>query len=116
MFSPSSSQQDSLFFEVCQWQQPLETCSNRRIVHAASPSCSLVTGNTLATNFTKAREKANIDWGAGTPATFHEQRSLSERLYSEQRLNTQLLLGHKSRKQTDSYHDDRGKNWITVAI
>ncbi|RLM07329.1 integrase [Gibbsiella quercinecans] len=75
-----------------------------------------VRGNTLTTNFTKARDKANIDWGAGTPATFHEQRSLSERLYSEQGLNTQLLLGHKSQKQTDSYHDDRGKDWIIIAV
>lgn len=75
-----------------------------------------VTGNTLTTNFSKARDKANINWGSGTPATFHEQRSLSERLYSEQRVNTQLLLGHKSQKQTDSYHDDRGKDWITIAV
>lgn len=73
-----------------------------------------VTGNTLTTNFSKARDKANINWGAGTPATFHEQRSLSERLYSEQGLNTQLLLGHKSQDQTDRYHDDRGKDWIKI--
>lgn len=75
-----------------------------------------VTGNTLTTNFSKARDKANINWGTGTPATFHEQRSLSERLYREQGVNTQLLLGHKSQKQTDRYHDDRGKDWITIAI
>ncbi|MGS4241860.1 site-specific integrase [Serratia marcescens] len=75
-----------------------------------------VSGNTLTVNFSKARDKANIDWGYGTPATFHEQRSLAERLYSEQGLNTQLLLGHKSQKQTDRYHDDRGKDWITVAV
>ncbi|MHA7847158.1 site-specific integrase [Serratia sp. D1N4] len=73
-----------------------------------------VSANTLTTNFSKARDLANIDWGSGTPATFHEQRSLSERLYSEQGVNTQLLLGHKSQKQTEQYHDDRGKNWITV--
>lgn len=75
-----------------------------------------VSGNTLTVNFSKARDKANIDWGSGTPATFHEQRSLAERLYSEQGLNTQLLLGHKSQKQTDRYHDDRGNDWITVAV
>ncbi|ARZ01355.1 phage integrase Arm DNA-binding domain-containing protein [Yersinia ruckeri] len=75
-----------------------------------------VTGNTLTTNFSKARDKANISWGSGTPATFHEQRSLSERLYSAQGINTQLLLGHKSQKQTDRYHDDRGKDWITIAV
>lgn len=50
------------------------------------------------------------------PATFHEQRSLSERLYKEQDINTQLLLDHKSQKQTDRYHNDRGKDWVTIAI
>ncbi|RGO38690.1 hypothetical protein DXB20_14315, partial [Escherichia coli] len=47
---------------------------------------------------------------------FHEQRSLSERLYREQGLDTQKLLGHKSRKMTDRYNDDRGKDWIIVDI
>lgn len=75
-----------------------------------------VKANTLTTNFSKSRDKAAIDWGNGTPATFHEQRSLSERLYKEQGINTQLLLGHKSQKQTDRYHDDRGKDWVTIAI
>lgn len=51
-----------------------------------------------------------------TPSTFHEQRSLAERLYEVQGVNTKELLGHKSQRQTDSYHDDRGKDWITVAI
>ncbi|MDP1171701.1 integrase, partial [Klebsiella pneumoniae] len=34
-----------------------------------------VKARTLTMNFSKARDKANIDWSAGTPATFHEQRS-----------------------------------------
>ncbi|MFZ1872215.1 MAG: integrase, partial [Chania sp.] len=38
------------------------------------------------------------------------------RLYREQGINTQLLLGHKSQKQTDRYNDDRGKDWITIAV
>lgn len=38
-----------------------------------------VKSNTLTMNFSKARDLAGIDWGEGTPATFHEQRSLSER-------------------------------------
>lgn len=36
-----------------------------------------VKSNTITMNFSKARDKANIDWGDGTPATFHEQRSLT---------------------------------------
>ncbi|EIV2085470.1 phage integrase Arm DNA-binding domain-containing protein [Klebsiella aerogenes] len=75
-----------------------------------------VKARTLTMNFSKARDKANIDWGSGTPATFHEQRSLSERLYKAQGINTKELLGHKSQQQTDRYHDDRGKDWIILAI
>ena len=75
-----------------------------------------VTANTLTTNFKKARDKTDIDWGEGTPATFHEMRSLSERLYRQQGINTKNLLGHKNQQQTDKYHDDRGKNWIRVLI
>lgn len=77
---------------------------------------SQIKARTLTMNFSKARDKANIDWGSGTPATFHEQRSLSERLYKAQGINTKELLGHKSQQQTDRYHDDRGKDWTTVAI
>lgn len=76
---------------------------------------SQVKSNTLTMNFSKARDLAGIDWGKGSPATFHEQRSLSERLYKEQGLDTQKLLGHKTQQQTDRYHDDRGKGWSKVA-
>lgn len=75
-----------------------------------------VTANTITTNFKKARNKTDIDWGEGTPASFHEQRSLSERLYREQGINTKDLLGHKSQRMTDKYNDDRGKNWVKVVI
>lgn len=72
--------------------------------------------NTITMNFSKARDEAKIDWGDGTPATFHEQRSLSERLYNEQGIETRKLLGHKSQRQTDRYNDDRGKTWIKVTV
>lgn len=75
-----------------------------------------VKANTLTMNFSKARDLARIDWGEGSPATFHEQRSLSERLYKEQGLDTQKLLSHKTQQQTDRYHDDRGKGWSKVAL
>ncbi|EED1439403.1 tyrosine-type recombinase/integrase [Escherichia coli] len=75
-----------------------------------------VKSNTLTMNFSKARDLAGINWGDGSPATFHEQRSLSERLYKEQGLDTQKLLGHKTQQQTDRYHDDRGKGWSKVAL
>lgn len=75
-----------------------------------------VKSNTITMNFSKARDKAQINWGNGTPATFHEQRSLAERLYEAQNIDTQKLLGHKSPNQTANYHDDRGKNWTKVLI
>ncbi|EIF5717530.1 phage integrase Arm DNA-binding domain-containing protein [Escherichia coli] len=75
-----------------------------------------VKANTLTMNFSKARDLAEIDWGTGTPATFHEQRSLSERLYKEQGIDTRKLVGHKTQQQTDRYHDDRGKGWSKVAL
>lgn len=77
---------------------------------------SQVKSNTITTNFSKARDKAEINWGDGTPATFHEQRSLAERLYEAQGVDTQKLLGHKSPNQTARYHDDRGKGWTTIAV
>ncbi|EEV0364481.1 tyrosine-type recombinase/integrase [Escherichia coli] len=73
-----------------------------------------VKSNTLTMNFSKARDLAGIDWGDGSPATFHEQRSLSERLYKEQGIDTRKLLGHKTQQQTDRYDDDRGKNWMKI--
>lgn len=75
-----------------------------------------VKANTLTMNFSKARDLAGIDWGDGSPATFHEQRSLSERLYKEQGIDTRKLLGHKTQQQTDRYHDDQGKDWSKIAI
>ncbi|HEF8930885.1 TPA: phage integrase Arm DNA-binding domain-containing protein [Klebsiella pneumoniae] len=75
-----------------------------------------VKARTLTMNFSKARDKAKINWGDGTPATFHEQRSLAERLYEAQGIDTQKLLGHKSPSQTARYHDDRGKGWTTIAV
>lgn len=75
-----------------------------------------VTPNTITTQFSKARDATGISWGDRTPATFHEQRSLSERLYRTQGINTKHLLGHKSQHQTDRYNDDRGKEWLTISL
>ncbi|MCM1129476.1 MAG: tyrosine-type recombinase/integrase [Alistipes senegalensis] len=44
----------------------------------------------------------------GYRPTLHECRSLSERLYREQGINTQVLLGHRSQAMTDKYNDMRG--------
>lgn len=73
-----------------------------------------VSTKTLTSTFKKARDKSCLAWDEGSAPTFHEQRSLSERLYREQGLDTQKLLGHKSKKMTDKYNDDRGKDWLIV--
>lgn len=44
----------------------------------------------------------------GFRPTLHECRSLSERLYRDQGVNTQVLLGHKHQRMTDLYNDSRG--------
>ncbi|WNY87245.1 hypothetical protein NRF19_22450 [Leclercia adecarboxylata] len=48
--------------------------------------------------------------------TFHEQHSLSERLYEEQGINTQLLLGHSSDRMIAQYHNDHGLDWVKVKV
>ena len=75
-----------------------------------------VSSSSLTTSFKKARNKCGIVWEKGTAPTFHEQRSLSERLYEAQGVDTQKLLGHKSPQQTAKYHDDRGKDWTVIAV
>lgn len=51
-----------------------------------------------------------------TPPTFHEQRSLSGRLYKKQGINVQALWGHKSAKTSEIYLDERSNEWIVVAV
>jgi len=75
-----------------------------------------LTINSITTGFSKARKLTNLVWDSGSPPTFHEQRSLAERLYREQGMDTQRLPGHKNQTQTDKYNDDRGKDWLVVAV
>ncbi|CFQ90199.1 MULTISPECIES: phage integrase Arm DNA-binding domain-containing protein [Yersinia] len=75
-----------------------------------------VSSNAVTTGFSAARDKSGLDWKDGTPPTFHEQRSLSERLYRDQGVDTKTLLGHKNQVMTDKYNDDRGKDWIVLAV
>lgn len=75
--------------------------------------------DTISRAFATAREKAGIVQQDGKePPTFHEIRSLAERLYEKEYgpAFTQKLLGHKSAKTTALYHDSRGSEWIEVAV
>ncbi|EFW9206358.1 phage integrase Arm DNA-binding domain-containing protein [Shigella boydii] len=72
---------------------------------------------TLTVAFKKARDSVDYNWRAnGTPPSFHEQRSLSERLFREQGVDTKILLGHSNQKMTDIYNDARGKEWKKLVI
>lgn len=62
----------------------------------------------LSARFEEAREGAGLHWNTGLPPSLHECRSLSERLYRAQGIDTRVLLGHRHQSMTDLYHDDRG--------
>lgn len=70
--------------------------------------------------FSQCRKKTSISAGVGqTLPTLHEVRSLAERLYRFQGVDTQTLLGHKFPRTTNLYNDDRGSSageWKTVRL
>lgn len=69
--------------------------------------------------FTDAVTASGLSWEPKTPPTFHELRSLSERLYKSQGgINTQQLLGHTNPETTALYDDSRGAEvqWVHIEI
>lgn len=76
--------------------------------------------DSLSARFETCREAVfGLHSGEGQPASLHECRSLAERLYREQGVNTRLLLGHTRQKMTDLYNHDRGLSggqWKTVTL
>lgn len=81
-----------------------------------SPAGSQIWVDTISRHFTDTLATLGIDWGDKEAPTFHEIRSLSERLYAAQgNVKTQELLGHKDPKTTALYHDARGE-WVRVSI
>ncbi|MCW2242755.1 phage integrase Arm DNA-binding domain-containing protein [Azospirillum canadense] len=71
--------------------------------------------HTVTAWFAEARGKAGRSWPAdSTPPSFHEIRSLAARLYHDQGINAQALLGHKSPDMTALYRDSRGAEWTEV--
>jgi len=81
-----------------------------------SPAGSQVWVNTITRHFTNTLASLGLDFESKQPPTFHEIRSLSERLYAAQgNVRTQELLGHKDPKTTALYHDARGE-WVRVSI
>ena len=73
--------------------------------------------NNITRQFSRLRDRVfSRDYWTGTPTTFHEIRSLAERLYREQRIDTMTLLGHKSQQMTDKYNDNRGREYKKLRI
>ena len=71
----------------------------------------------ITNQFSRLRDRVfNRDYWTGNPTTFHEIRSLSERLYREQKIDTMTLLGHKSQAMTDRYNDSRGREWRYLKV
>jgi len=75
---------------------------------------SKVRVKSLSNGFAAAVRAVRPDWGESLPPSFHEMRSLAEREYKKQGINTQKLLGHKHQTTTDTYADARGHDWIIV--
>ncbi|WP_250538750.1 MULTISPECIES: site-specific integrase [unclassified Caballeronia] len=72
---------------------------------------------TLTESFAEARDKAQIETPEGaTPTSFHEIRSLSARLYSQEigKDFAQAILGHRSAAMTELYKDVRGQQWVEI--
>jgi enterobacteria phage integrase len=82
----------------------------------------MLAATSMSWRFEEAREGALPPHsGKGTPPSLHECRSLAERTYREQGINTMVLLGHSKQSMTDLYNRDRGlsaheKKWRTLTL
>lgn len=75
--------------------------------------------NYLTSAFSADRDSAipRSAWGEGKkPATFHEIRSLSERMYRAQGQDTKALLCHKRQSTTDLYNDERDCGSVSYKV
>ena len=74
----------------------------------------------MSFRFEEAREGVfDSGYWDGTPPSLHECRSLSEREFREQGIDTKQLLGHSRQSMTDMYNNDRGltkDQWKVVKI
>lgn len=97
---------------------------SKSILHHTRPfktrkSGAAVQPDTLTKVFQDLRESAALTWEEGkSPATFHELRSLSARLYTEQYGPdfAQSIMGHKTASMTEMYRDTRGAEWVEIKV
>ena len=87
------------------------------VSHARAKAGGMASVNYISSEFTTARKAAGIEASEGrTPPSFHEIRSLAERLYRAEfgAEFAQAMLGHKNAKMTNEYDDLRGSGWQIV--
>lgn len=96
--------------------------ASRHLIHQTvsrgnSPLGRRIWIDTLSKRFAETLTTLKLNWGEKDPPTFHEIRSLSERLYSAQGgVNTQELLGHNDPETTALYHNSRGLDWVRITV
>lgn len=99
-------------------------CSLSEVISLCPPAGPLLQsrGNSVgAWSITRwfqiCRDDAGISSRAErTPPTFREIRSLAERMYRQQGIDTRTLLGHKYQRMTDSYNDIRDREYRKLAL
>ena len=79
-----------------------------------APAGSRISIDRISHAFAEARDKTGLGWPGKTPPTYHEIRSLAERLYRAQGIDTQALLGHRHARMTEVYADPRQAEWLKV--
>ncbi len=94
--------------------------ASRYLLHHTKPFGNAPRGNRISIErlshaFADARDRTGLKWPGKTPPTFHEIRSLSERLYKAQGVDTLALLGHRHARMIEVYADPRQAEWTTVA-
>ena len=96
-----------------------DNVASRYLLHHSRPFGNAPLGsqvhiNTITRSFADARDLTGLEWPGKTPPTLHEIRSLSERLYKAQGIDTQALLGHRHARMTEVYDDPRQAEWVTL--
>ena len=95
---------------------------SKYLIHHIRPGGAAIAGDnlhpvTVSRMFAEARDRTGIEWKGKSPPSFHELRSLSERLYRQQaNVDVQGLLGHKSAKMTALYDDARDSEFKLVLV
>ena len=98
-----------------------DNVASRYLIHHTdpfgnAPRGSAVFKDTISRGFADARKLTELTWPGKNQPTFHEIRSLSERLYKAQGIDTQSLLGHRHARMTEVYSDPRQAEWTSVKV